>query len=101
MELVQNHVNRITGKLLLKLADKELSAENKVQLLQEIKKVRNLSYIKEEYNNSLDVLTKLELEEFTNLENNVDNYESTTYQNSLLVISAVQDVLTMYSRKFS
>ena len=36
MELVQNHVNRITGKLLLKLADKELSAENKIQLLQEI-----------------------------------------------------------------
>ena len=101
MELVQNHVNRITDKLLLKLADKELSAENKVQLLQEIKKVRNLSYIKEEYNNSLDVLTKIELEEFTNLENNVDSYESTTYQNSLLVISAVQDVLAMYSRKFS
>ena len=101
MELVQNHVNRITGKLLLKLADKELSAENKIQLLQEIKKVRNLSYIKEEYNNSLDVLTKLELEEFTNLENNVDSYGSTTYQNSLLVISAVQDVLAMYSRKFS
>ena len=101
MELVQNHVNRITDKILLKLADKELSAENKIQLLQEIKKVRDLSYIKEEYNNSLDVLTKLELEEFTTLENNVDSYGSTTYQNSLLVISAVQDVLVMYSRKFS
>jgi hypothetical protein len=99
MESTQNYINTITESLLSRLSS-EATKEHNLSILIEIKKIRELSYIKEEHNHVVDTLITYEKAALKDILDSVDRHESEVYVTALTTATVIQSILNTYSRRF-